>query len=72
MTKGEFVWNEYPRPQFQRKDWVSLNGVWNFAFDDAGLGEGERWFEQHDYALGNQCAVCLREQGQRNRKYGAA
>src|SRR3954449_8419406 len=24
----------YPRPQLRRKDWTSLNGVWDFAFDD--------------------------------------
>jgi beta-galactosidase/beta-glucuronidase len=24
----------YPRPQFRRKDWQCLNGVWKFAFDD--------------------------------------
>lgn len=31
--------NEYPRPQFRRDDWMSLNGEWEFCFDD--LGEGE-------------------------------
>ncbi len=25
---------EYPRPQFQRKDWLNLNGQWDFSFDD--------------------------------------
>ncbi len=29
---------EYPRPQFQREDWLSLNGEWEFAFDDEGEG----------------------------------
>lgn len=29
---------EYPRPQFQRKEWLPLNGEWEFAFDDAGEG----------------------------------
>lgn len=24
----------HPRPQFQRKHWRSLNGRWQFAFDD--------------------------------------
>lgn len=24
----------YPRPQFRRQDWQSLNGPWRFAFDD--------------------------------------
>ena len=26
--------NEYPRPQFKRYDWFTLNGEWEFAFDD--------------------------------------
>ena len=25
---------EYPRPQFVRKDWLSPNGEWDFAFGD--------------------------------------
>ncbi|MCQ4087977.1 glycoside hydrolase family 2 protein [Saccharibacillus sp. JS10] len=36
---------EYPRPQFERKDWLNLNGEWEFAFDDARLGDRQRWFE---------------------------
>src|SRR4051812_3244053 len=24
----------YPRPQLRRKDWISLNGIWDFAFDE--------------------------------------
>jgi hypothetical protein len=27
-------WPEYPRPQMKRHDWLSLNGVWNYAFAD--------------------------------------
>lgn len=25
------VWQEYPRPQFQRADWMNLNGLWEYA-----------------------------------------
>jgi beta-galactosidase/beta-glucuronidase len=25
---------DYPRPQLQRSNWLSLNGQWNFTFDD--------------------------------------
>ncbi|XOK64546.1 glycoside hydrolase family 2 protein [Paenibacillus elgii] len=35
---------EYPRPQFVREEWFNLNGAWEFAFDDAGSGERERWY----------------------------
>ena len=30
--------NEYPRPQFRRENWQSLNGEWEFAFDDKNEG----------------------------------
>lgn len=29
---------EYPRPQFARDEWMSLNGTWEFCFDDANDG----------------------------------
>jgi beta-galactosidase/beta-glucuronidase len=28
--------HDYPRPQLQRKHWISLNGTWRFRFDDDG------------------------------------
>lgn len=31
--------NEYPRPHFRRDNWLSLNGIWEFEFDDAHSGE---------------------------------
>ena len=37
-TKAEAIWDteckHYPRPQFRRRQWQSLNGQWNFCFDD--------------------------------------
>ena len=30
--------NEYPRPQFRRESWQSLNGEWEFVFDDTNDG----------------------------------
>ena len=29
---------EYPRPQFERQDWVNLNGTWDYVFDFANSG----------------------------------
>ncbi len=26
-------WNTYPRPQMVRKDWLCLNGIWDFEYD---------------------------------------
>ena len=34
---------EYPRPQFTRNDWLNLNGLWDFDFDDSNVGLQERW-----------------------------
>ena len=31
--------NEYPRPHFRRDSWLSLNGIWEFEFDDSHNGE---------------------------------
>ncbi len=36
---------DYPRPQFVRNDWASLNGIWNFGFDDGNKGEAEGWYK---------------------------
>ncbi len=35
---------EYPRPQFKRGEWVSLNGKWQFEFDDRNAGIKEQWW----------------------------
>ena len=37
--------NGYPRPQFVRENWINLNGIWNFSFDDQNIGEKERWYD---------------------------
>lgn len=34
---------EYPRPDFQRDQWLSLNGQWDFQFDDENIGLKEHW-----------------------------
>ncbi|MGE5646660.1 MAG: glycoside hydrolase family 2 protein [Acidobacteriota bacterium] len=35
--------SEYPQPQFQRDEWLTLNGRWEFEFDDANVGLKEDW-----------------------------
>ncbi|HZG14641.1 MAG TPA: glycoside hydrolase family 2 TIM barrel-domain containing protein [Candidatus Bathyarchaeia archaeon] len=49
MQNEAYFRNEYPRPQYSRKDWLNLNGEWNFGFDDANCGEAEKWYSQHDF-----------------------
>ena len=46
MTTSEIISKprpEYPRPQFVRPVWMSLNGEWEFAFDDNDQGVRETW-----------------------------
>ena len=28
------IWQEYPRPQLERKDWLNLNGIWSYNITD--------------------------------------
>ena len=40
---------EHPKPQFERANWLNLNGEWNFEFDfgnskkDAGIIDRKDW-----------------------------
>lgn len=38
---------DYPRPQWVREPWASLNGEWEFEFDDQRRGLEEHWFKGH-------------------------
>jgi beta-galactosidase/beta-glucuronidase len=39
---------DYPRPQFVRESWHSLNGEWEFRFDDGNIGEKEKWYDEFE------------------------
>ena len=51
-----FERNEYPRPQFRREEWLSLNGEWEFEFDDNGDGD-LRGLHSGNIALGKKILV---------------
>ena len=34
---------EHPNPQFMRPQWATLNGQWEFDFDDSNAGLKENW-----------------------------
>lgn len=43
---------EHPRPDFERADWLCLNGLWEFQFDPDNRGLSENWHTQDKpYAL---------------------
>ncbi len=48
---------EHPRPDFERADWVNLNGPWNFRFDSRGVGIDERWFDLEPSAFSSTILV---------------
>jgi len=48
--------NEYPRPHFKRDTWLSLNGIWEFEFDDHKDGE-LRGLHNGDIKLSGQINV---------------
>jgi beta-galactosidase/beta-glucuronidase len=48
MNKGDHpvpqpLRTDYPRPQFVREDWASLNGAWEFEYDDNRMGRRQKW-----------------------------
>lgn len=44
MEKATQQDGSYPRPMMCRDQWVSLDGTWDFAHDDADAGRPARWF----------------------------
>lgn len=37
---------EHPRPDFERVEWVNLNGTWQLAFDSLNVGQEQAWFRE--------------------------
>ena len=40
---------EYPRPQFERSEWVNLNGEWSYELDLANTGFARKLFERDGF-----------------------
>ena len=36
---------EYPTPQFERENWINLNGQWDFKIDNEKCGEAKKYFD---------------------------
>jgi beta-galactosidase/beta-glucuronidase len=48
---------EHPRPDLVRAGWQTLNGRWEFEFDDQDRGVAERWFEPGKRAFSRAIVV---------------
>jgi beta-galactosidase/beta-glucuronidase len=53
---------EYPRPDFERESWQSLNGLWQFAFDDKGVGVKERWYDHPNFNQTIEVPFCFQSE----------
>ena len=40
---GDIPLPEHPRPDFERAEWINLNGPWGFRFDATDAGERDGW-----------------------------
>ncbi|MDF2791170.1 MAG: glycoside hydrolase family 2 [Neobacillus sp.] len=49
MTEKNIPRKEYPRPHFERAEWMNLNGEWNFKFDKDNNGEKEKWYKKSNF-----------------------
>lgn len=49
---------EHPKPQFQRENWLNLNGSWQFEIDNAQSGMERRFYEQENFSSTIQIPFC--------------
>jgi len=49
---------DYPRPQWKRENWLSLNGEWKFAFDFGNSGKERGMIKGGDYPLTIRVPFC--------------
>ncbi|MFC0215712.1 glycoside hydrolase family 2 protein [Paenibacillus chartarius] len=50
---------EHPRPDFERQNWLNLNGPWQFEFDDMNVGERESWHQDRAFTGVIQVPYCF-------------
>ncbi|ACT00283.1 glycoside hydrolase family 2 sugar binding [Paenibacillus sp. JDR-2] len=60
--KNEAIRTEYPRPQFKRMDWLSLNGEWDFEYDDKNVGMKEGWYKSHSFSRKINVPFCYQSE----------
>jgi beta-galactosidase/beta-glucuronidase len=53
---------EYPRPQFVRANWLSLNGSWDFDFDDEQAGDTAKWYQNPPLSQKIEVPFCFQSE----------
>ena len=53
---------EYPRPDFERTDWLNLNGEWEFEFDDENIGEKCKWWNTKSFSKKIMVPFCFQSE----------
>ena len=48
LAAEEIPLPEHPRPDWERAEWINLNGSWKFAFDAKDTGLKDKWFAAKD------------------------
>jgi len=48
---------EFPRPDWQRSEWLNLNGAWSFEFDHENLGLSADWQKSKGLSLNSEITV---------------
>ena len=49
---------EYPRPQFERSEWINLNGTWTYEFDFSKSGLERSLFNSTGFASNITVPFC--------------
>ena len=49
---------EYPRPQFERTEWINLNGTWTFQFDFGNSGKDRQLQQSERFAQNITVPFC--------------
>ena len=60
--KKESIRAEYPKPQFVRTEWMSLNGEWDFEYDDKNVGMKEGWYKSHPFSRKINVPFCYQSE----------
>lgn len=66
MIRASTQDGSYPRPQLVRESWVTLDGEWEFAYDDDDAGLAGRWFEAEAEPLPLRIEVPFAPESQRS------